>query len=101
MRTRIGCGALAAMCALSLAAPAAAGRFAPTRAIKTAAADDVVKVEAVRRKHLRRAYVDVPVQPRAPMAAPGCPALEPRQPRPWLLRSRLRLPRQRQRLRHR
>jgi hypothetical protein len=75
MRTLIGCGALAAACALSLAAPAAAGPFAPASAIKTAAGGDMVKVGAVRRKHSRRAHVEVPVEPRAPIAAPGCPGL--------------------------
>jgi hypothetical protein len=39
------------------------------------ATSDVIKVEAVRRKHPRRAYVDVPVYPYATGAAPGCPGL--------------------------
>jgi|SRR5689334_14712893 hypothetical protein len=65
--------ALATICALALAAPAAAGPPAIGLALKTAAANDVIKVESVRRKHPRRAYVAVPVHP--PGHAPGCPGL--------------------------
>jgi hypothetical protein len=65
--------ALAAGCAL-MAAPAAAAPRADL-AVKTAARGDLVKVATVRRKHPRRAYVDVPVQPRPPASAPGCPGL--------------------------
>jgi hypothetical protein len=75
MKTLIACAAALATCALAMATPAAAGPFAVSRAVETAVASDVVKVESVRRKHPRRAYVDVPVQPRAPASAPGCPGL--------------------------
>jgi hypothetical protein len=75
MRTITECAALAAVYALFIAAPAAAGPPPATGAIKAAAPSDVIKVEAVRRKHPRRAYVDVPVYPRAPVSAPGCPGL--------------------------
>ena len=64
-----------AACALTVAAPAIAGPVAMNAAVRTVAASDVVNVEAVRRKHPRRAYVDVPVQPRAIGPAPGCPGL--------------------------
>jgi len=62
-------------CALAMAAPAAAGPLAVNPAMRTVAANDVVKVEAVRRKHPRRAYVDVPVHPGVVGSAPGCPGL--------------------------
>ncbi len=76
MRTLIGCAAaLAAACAFAMTGPAAATPFSVSVSVKTAAATDVLKVEAVRRKHPRRAYVAVPVQPRAPASAPGCPGL--------------------------
>jgi hypothetical protein len=75
MRTITCAAALAAACALASAAPAAAVPVAASGAIKAAAASDVVKVGAVRRKHPRRAYVDVPVVPRAPVSAPECPGL--------------------------
>jgi hypothetical protein len=76
MRAITGCAAaLAAAWALAIAAPAAAVPLKAHAALEAAAANDVVKVEAVRRKHPRRAYVDVPVHPRAPVAAPGCPGL--------------------------
>jgi len=64
-----------AVCALTMAVPATAGPLAVNAAVSTAGASDVVKVEAVRRKHPRRAYVDVPVQPRVLRSAPGCPGL--------------------------
>jgi hypothetical protein len=64
-----------AACALAMIEPAAAGPLAVNTAISTASPTDVIKVEAVRRKHPRRAYVDVPVQPRALGHAPGCPGL--------------------------
>jgi hypothetical protein len=67
--------ALAAAWALGIAAPAAAGPFKANPAIKAAAASDVVKVKTVRHKHPRWVYVDVPVYPRAPVSAPGCPGL--------------------------
>jgi hypothetical protein len=73
MRVLVSAGL--AVCALAMIEPAAAGPLAANAAMKTAAASDVVKVETVRRKHPRRAYVDVPVQPRGPVAAPGCPGL--------------------------
>jgi hypothetical protein len=75
MRTLIGCAVFAAVCALSLAAPAFAGPFAPTSGVKSAVPGDAVEVAAVRRKHPRRAYVEVPVRPPASAAAPGCPGL--------------------------
>ena len=74
MRSFTGCATLAVF-ALVVATPAAAGPLAAGIAVKAAAPSNVVKVEAVRRKHPRRAHVDVPVQPRAPVAAPGCPGL--------------------------
>ena len=74
MRNLTLCAALVA-CALGLAGPAAASPLAASVAMRTAARSDIVKVEAVRRKHPRRAYVDVPVRPRGPVAAPGCPGL--------------------------
>jgi hypothetical protein len=74
MRKAIGCAAALAACAIAMPAPAAAGPL-PDLAVKTAAGSDVVRVESVRRKHPRRAYVDVPVQPRPPASAPGCPGL--------------------------
>jgi hypothetical protein len=64
-----------AACALAVAAPAAATLRAPNVATATAAASDVVKVEAVRRKHPRRTYVDVPVRPLGVGPAPDCPGL--------------------------
>ena len=64
-----------AACALAMAAPATAGPLAVNAAMRTAAANDVIKVETVRRKHPRRAYVDVPVRPRVLGSAPGCPGL--------------------------
>jgi hypothetical protein len=60
--------------AWALAGSAAAAPFAAT-AVSRAAGSDVVTIAAARRKHARRAYVDVPVRPRAPVAAPGCPGL--------------------------
>jgi len=68
-------GAALAACALGLAAPAAASPLAANAAMRTAAETHVVKVEAVRRKHARRAYVYVPVRPRVLGSAPGCPGL--------------------------
>ncbi len=68
------CAALAA-CTLATAVPAGAGPLAVNTAPRAVAASDVVKVEAVRRKHPHRAYVDVPVYPRALGSAPGCPGL--------------------------
>ena len=62
-------------CALAMIEPAAAGTPGANAAMRTAVASDVVKVEAVRRKHPRRAYVAVPVRPHAPVSAPGCPGL--------------------------
>lgn len=64
-----------AACALAMAAPATAGPLAVNAAMRTAAANNVIKVETVRRKHPRRAYVDVPVRPRVLGSAPGCPGL--------------------------
>ena len=64
-----------AACALAMIEPAAAGPLAGNTAKRTASPTGVIKVEAVRRKHPRRAYVDVPVQPRALGHAPGCPGL--------------------------
>ena len=64
-----------AACALAIAVPAVANPPAVNSATRAAAASDVVKVEALRRKHPRRAYVDVPVQPHAVGPAPGCPGL--------------------------
>lgn len=61
--------------ALAIGAPAVAGPPVMNAAMRTVAASDVAKVEAVRRKHPRRAYIDVPVQPRAVGPAPGCPGL--------------------------
>ena len=58
----------------ALAAPATAAPVT-ANAVSRAAASDVVTIAAARRKHQRRAYVDVPVYPRAPVAAPGCPGL--------------------------
>jgi hypothetical protein len=75
MNAVIGSLTLAAACALAMAAPAAAGPLTISLAVKTAAATDVVKVETVRRKHARRAYVAVPVRPAGPGPAPGCPGL--------------------------
>jgi hypothetical protein len=77
MRTIVfaSAAALAAACALAVAAPAAAVPLAANPVRTAAATSDVIRVEAVRRKHPRRAYVEVPVQPRAPVAAPGCPGL--------------------------
>jgi hypothetical protein len=68
------CSALTA-CAFAMAAPTAAGPLAVNAAMRTVAATDVIKVEAVRRKHPRRAYVDVPVGPRVLRSAPECPGL--------------------------
>jgi hypothetical protein len=76
MRTIVGgAAALAAVCTLWISAPAIAAPLAATAPAVKASASDVIKVEAVRRKHPRRAYVDVPVRPRGPVAAPGCPGL--------------------------
>jgi hypothetical protein len=76
MRTISGCAAaLATGWALTIAWPAAAVPLPAHPAIKAAATSDVVKIGTVRRKHPRRAYVDVPVYPRAPVSAPGCPGL--------------------------
>jgi hypothetical protein len=72
---RILLSAALAGCALALAVPAAAGPLTVNTAMTTAAPSYVVKVETVRRKHPRRAYVDVPVQPRVVGPAPGCPGL--------------------------
>ena len=72
---RILISAALAACSLAIAAPTTAGPFAVNAAMRTVAANDVIKVEAVRRKHPRRAYVDVPVGPRGLGSAPGCPGL--------------------------
>jgi hypothetical protein len=72
---RILVSATVAACALAMVEPAAAAPLGMNPAITTGAASDVIKVEAVRRKHARRAYIDVPVRPRGPVAAPGCPGL--------------------------
>jgi hypothetical protein len=69
------CTAVLAACALGTAAPASAGPRAVNTTMRTAPASDLIKVEAVRRKHPRRAYIDVPVQPRPPGPAPECPGL--------------------------
>ena len=60
--------------ALAMIEPAAAGPLGVNAAMRTAAASDVVKVEAARRKHPRRAYVVVPVRPHLG-PAPECPGL--------------------------
>jgi hypothetical protein len=75
MRIITCAAALAAACALASAAPAVAGPIAANVAIKAAAPSDVVKVQTVRRKQPRRAYVDVPVRPVHPGPAPDCPGL--------------------------
>jgi hypothetical protein len=75
MRKRIGWAAAAAVCALAMSAPASAAPLAVSVTVKTAAVRDVVEVGTVRRKHPRRAYVDVPVRPVGPASAPGCPGL--------------------------
>lgn len=64
-----------AACALAVSAPAVAGPLGLNAAMRTVAASDVIKVETVRRKHPRRVYVDVPVQPRVLRSAPECPGL--------------------------
>jgi|GEM_PF-1379158 len=70
-----GCvAALAAAFVLALTAPAGSAPLA-AHGVRQAAATEVVTVAAARRKHPRRAYVDVPVYPRGPVAAPGCPGL--------------------------
>lgn len=76
MKTTVtGCVvALAGAWALAIAAPAAAAPVA-ANGVSRAAGSDVVTIAATRRKQPRRAYVDVRVQPRAPVAAPGCPGL--------------------------
>jgi hypothetical protein len=61
--------------ALAMIEPAAAGPLAVNSAIAAATASDVIKVEALRRKHPRRAYVDVPVQPRVVGPEPDCPGM--------------------------
>ena len=68
------CATLAAW-TLVMSAPAVAGPPAVSAAMRTVAASDVLKVEAARRKHSRRAYVDVPVRPHALGPAPECPGL--------------------------
>ena len=68
------CSALAA-CALATAAPAIAGPLAANATMRTVAATDVVQIAAVRHRHARRAYVDVPVQRQFLGSAPGCPGL--------------------------
>jgi hypothetical protein len=73
MRT-FGCATALTACVLAMAAPAAAGPRADL-AVKTAAGSHVIKVETVRRKPPRRAYVDVPVRPGGPGPAPDCPGL--------------------------
>ena len=77
MRTIVigGAAALAAVCAFWLAVPANAAPLAANSALRAAATDNVITVRTVRRKHPPRAYVDVPVAPRAPVSAPGCPGL--------------------------
>jgi hypothetical protein len=77
MRTIVvgGAAAFAAVCALSITAPAIAAPPAANPALRAAATGDMIKVRNVYRKHPRRAYVDVPVAPRAAVAAPGCPGL--------------------------
>jgi hypothetical protein len=74
MKVITGCAALSAMFTLFVATPAAAAP-AMSFAIGAAAPSDVVKVETVRRKHPRRARVDVPVRPGGPGPAPDCPGL--------------------------
>jgi hypothetical protein len=74
MRSLIACAALAA-CVLAMTGPAAAGPVAASGGVKAAAGTDVIKVETVRRKHPRRARVDVPVRPGGPGPAPDCPGL--------------------------
>jgi hypothetical protein len=79
MRTMLQGCAVALAAALTIATapssqalPAGAHAGAPTLA-----ATDVIRVAAVRHKHHRRAYLDVPVpaRPAAPVSAPGCPGL--------------------------
>jgi len=72
---RILISAALAAGALAMPVPATAGPPVVNTAMRTAAASDVVKVEAVRRKHPRRAYFDVPVRPRVLGPAPECPGL--------------------------
>ena len=72
---RILVSATLAACALAMIEPAAAAPLGVNAAMRTAAASDVIKIATVRRKHPRRAYVDVPVQPRGVGSAPGCPGL--------------------------
>jgi hypothetical protein len=69
--------ALAAMAAFGIATSAAALPFAARSAGQAAAATDVITVEAVHRKHHRRAYPDGgPPADRAGLrSAPGCPGL--------------------------
>jgi len=73
MRKAMGCAAVLAVCAFGMPAPAAAAPFTLDANVKNAAPSEVIKVESVRRKHPRRAYVAVPVRP--PAHAPGCPGL--------------------------
>jgi len=61
--------------ALTMAAPVAATPLAVNAAVTTAAPSHVVNVAAMRRKHPRRAYVDVPVRPGVVGPAPDCPGL--------------------------
>jgi hypothetical protein len=75
MRKFIGCAAALAACAFVLPAPATSAPLAVSVTLESAAGSDVVKVAAVRRKHPRRAYVDLPVRPRGLGHAPGCPGL--------------------------
>jgi hypothetical protein len=75
MRKAMGCAAVLAVYAFGMPAPAAAAPFALNASVKTAAPSEVIKVETVRRKHPRRAYVAVPVRPAGQGPAPGCPGL--------------------------
>ena len=72
---RVLVSAAVAACALTMIGPAAAAPLGANLATITGAPSDVIKVETVRRKHARRAYVDVPVSPRGLGPAPGCPGL--------------------------
>jgi hypothetical protein len=72
-------------CAVALAAALAIGSARSSQALPVRAnvgatafaAADVIKVAAVRHKHHRRTYLDVPVpaRSRGPVSAPECPGL--------------------------
>jgi hypothetical protein len=74
MKTIVAGCVVALAGAWALAGPATAAPVAAD-AVRRAAASDVVTIAAAKRKHPRRAHVDVPVRPVAPGPAPGCPGL--------------------------